>query len=84
MNKFHTFHKCSHYYGIYENETYVLKGAMRVKGITKVVDELGLMILSKEIELEMKQNEIDKLKKKIELIEGYLEMYDEFYNKSDK
>lgn len=55
-----------------------------MKGITKVVDELGLMILSKEIELEMKQNEIDKLKKKIELIEGYLEMYDEFYNKSDK
>ena len=51
-----------------------------MNGVTKVIDELGLMILSKEIELEMKQEEIDKLKKKIELIEGYLEMYDEFYN----
>lgn len=52
-----------------------------LKGITKVIDEMGLMILTKEIELEMKQNEIEELKKKIELIEGYLEMYDEFYNK---
>lgn len=52
-----------------------------MKGITKVIDEMGLMILTKEIELEMKQNEIEELKKKIELIEGYLEMYDEFYNK---
>ena len=54
-----------------------------LKGITKVIDEMGLMILSKEIELEMKQEEIDKLKKKIELIEGYLDMYDEFYNKGE-
>lgn len=54
-----------------------------MKGITKVIDEMGLMILSKEIELEMKQEEIDKLKKKIELIEGYLDMYDEFYNKGE-
>lgn len=52
-----------------------------MKGITKVIDEMGLMILAKEIELEMKQSEIDELKKKIELIEGYLDMYDEFYNK---
>lgn len=68
---------------IYRNETYVLKkkGDATVKGITKVIDEMGLMILAKEIELEMKQSEIDELKKKIELIEGYLEMYDEFYNK---
>lgn len=51
-----------------------------MKGITKVIDEMGLMILNKEIELEMKQAEIDELKKKIELIEGYLEMYDEFHN----
>ena len=54
-----------------------------MKGITKVIDEMGLMILNKEIELEMKQEEIDKLKKKIELIEGYLDMYDEFYNKGE-
>ena len=56
-------------------------GVTVLKGITKVIDEMGLMILTKEIELEMKQNEIDELKKKIELIEGYLEVYDEFYNK---
>ena len=54
-----------------------------MKGITKVIDEMGLMILAKEIELEMKQSEIDELKKKIELIEGYLDMYDEFYNKGE-
>ena len=54
-----------------------------MKGITKVIDEMGLMILAKEIELEMKQNEIDELRKKIELIEGYLDMYDEFYNKGE-
>ena len=52
-----------------------------LKGITKVIDEMGLMILTKEIELEMKDKEIEDLRKKIELIEGYLEMYDEFYNK---
>lgn len=55
-----------------------------MKGITKVIDEMGLMILAKEIELEMKQEEIDKLRKKIELIEDYLDMYDEFYNKDYK
>lgn len=54
-----------------------------MKGITKVIDEMGLMILAKEIELEMKQSEIDELKKKIELIEGYLDMYDDFYSKGD-
>lgn len=52
-----------------------------MRGITKVIDEMGLMILTKEIELELKEKEIDELKKKIELIEGYLEMYDDFYNK---
>ena len=52
-----------------------------MKGITKVIDEMGLMVLSKEIEIEMQKNEIDELKKKIELIEGYLEMYDEFHDK---
>ena len=51
-----------------------------MNGITKVIDEVGLMILQKEIELEMKQSEIDSLKKKIETIEQYLDMYDEFYN----
>lgn len=52
-----------------------------MEGITKVIDELGLMILAKNVELELKQNEIDKLKQKIELIESYLDTYDKFYNK---
>jgi uncharacterized coiled-coil protein SlyX len=52
-----------------------------LKGITKVIEEMGQMILQKEIELESKQAEIDKLKNKIELIESYLETYEEFYNK---
>lgn len=60
---------------------YIRIGVRLLNGITKVIDEMGLMILAKEIELEMKQSEIDELKKKIELIEGYLDMYDEFYNK---
>ena len=42
---------------------------------------MGLMILTKEFELEMKQKEIDELRNKIKLIEEYLEMYDELYNK---
>lgn len=45
-------------------------------GITKVIDELGLMILAKEIEIVSKQEEIDKLKRKIEAIEQYINMYD--------
>lgn len=52
-----------------------------MKGITKVIDEMGLMILTKEFELEMKQKEIDELRNKIKLIEEYLKMYDELYNK---
>ena len=50
-------------------------------GITKVIEELGLMILARDIELKGKQNEIDELKKKIEIIEGHLEIYDEYYNR---
>ena len=52
-----------------------------MKGITKVIDEMGILISEKEVELELKQAEINGLKKKIELIESYLDMYDEFYNK---
>lgn len=49
-------------------------------GVAKVIDELGLMILQKDIELELKQNEIDKLKRKIEMIEQYLDMYEDNCN----
>ena len=55
-----------------------------MEGIAKVIDELGLMILAKNVELEKKQEEIDKLRKKIELIEGYLDIYDDFYNNEQK
>ena len=47
-----------------------------MNGITKVIDELGLIILSKEIEIASKQKEIDKLQRKIEAIEQYINMYD--------
>ena len=46
-----------------------------MNGISKVIDELGLIILSKEIELESKQKEIDKLQRKIEAIEQYINVY---------
>ena len=55
-----------------------------MKGITKVINEMGLTILAKEIELETKQKEIDELRNKIELIEGYLDVYDKFYNKGSE
>lgn len=48
-----------------------------VEGVAKVIDELGVMILQKDIELELKQKEIDSLRRKIELIEQYIEMYEE-------
>ena len=52
-----------------------------LEGVAKVIDELGLMILAKNVELESKQKEIEKLKNKIELIEQYLDTYEQFYNK---
>lgn len=55
-----------------------------VNGVAKVIDELGLMIIAKNVELESKQQEIDALKKKIGLIEQYLDTYESFYNKKDK
>lgn len=41
-----------------------------------------MMILTKNVELEKQQVEINELKKKVELMEGYLEIYEEFYNKN--
>lgn len=52
-----------------------------MNGITKVIDELGLIILSKEIEIESQQEQIDKLKKTIESLEAYLDTYDKLCNK---
>lgn len=56
-------------------------GVKILDGIIKVIEELGLMILEKDIELKGKQDEIEELKKKIEIIEGHLAVYDEYYNK---
>lgn len=50
-----------------------------MKGISKVIDELGNIIINKDIELNKKQKEIDKLKQKIEMIESYLNIYEDFY-----
>ena len=54
-----------------------------MEGVAKVIDELGLMILAKNVELEQKQNEIDKLKTKIEAIECYIDAL-EGYIDADK
>ena len=48
------------------------------------MNELGNMILTKEIELARKQDEIDALKQKIEIIEQYLDTYEQFYNTDTK
>lgn len=55
-----------------------------MNGIEKVIDELGLIILTKEIEIESKQEEINALKRKIELVEQYLDTYEQLYNKENK
>ena len=52
-----------------------------LNGISKVVDELGLMILAKDIEIAKQKDEIEALKKKIELVEQYLDTYEQFYSK---
>lgn len=51
-----------------------------MEGISKVIEELGLIILSKDIEIELKQKEIDGLKKTIESLESYLDTYSELCN----
>ena len=51
-----------------------------MEGVAKVIDELGLMILQKDIELELSKKEIEKLRRKIEMIEQYINMYEENCN----
>lgn len=52
-----------------------------MNGISKVIDELGLIILSKEIEIESQQDQLEKLRKKIESMEQYISFYDEYYRR---
>lgn len=49
-------------------------------GIYKVIEELGSIIIRKEIEIESQQEEINRLKKKIESIEQYLDVYENYLN----
>jgi len=60
-----------------------MNGVGCLKGINRVIDELGLIILAKEVELETKQAEIEELKKRVELLEGYLDVYDEYYSRAE-
>lgn len=55
-----------------------------MSGIVKVIDELGQMILQKEIELKDKQEEIDKLKEKIKYIECYIDALEKSYTDAGK
>ncbi len=49
-----------------------------MNGIEKVIDELGLIILQKDIELESQREEITKLKQKIEMIECYIDALESY------
>lgn len=51
-----------------------------MNGIEKVIEELGLIILSKNAKLKLQQEEIEKLQRKLDTIESYLDAYDNFYN----
>ena len=52
-----------------------------MNGIPKVIDELGLIILSKELEIESQQEQIEKLRKTIETLEQRISFYDEYYRR---
>lgn len=52
-----------------------------MNGIEKVIEELGFIILMKEIEIESQQEEIAKLRQKIKSIELYLDTYENYLTK---
>ena len=51
---------------------------IHMSGIEKVIEELGWMILAKEVTIESQKEEIEKLQRKIESIEQYISVYEEF------
>ena len=53
-------------------------------GVTKVIDELGLIILMKDIEIELNLSEISKLKQKIEAIECYIDALESYIDADSK
>lgn len=55
-------------------------GVNILDGISKAIEELGIIILEKNAELRLKQKEIDDLKTKIESIEAYLDAYAQMYD----
>ena len=64
--------------------THIIIREMNVlKGITQVIDELGLIILNKNLELDDKQKEIDSLKQKIEMIECYIDALESYTDAPD-
>lgn len=54
-----------------------------MNGITKVIDELGSIIIEKNIELEKHKEEIERLKRKIDIIEQCLEIYEACYKNTN-
>lgn len=59
-------------------------GVTPMDGINKVIDELGLMLLMKEIENESQRKEIAKLKRNIEMIEHYIDALESYIDADDK
>ena len=59
-------------------------GVTPMDGIDKVIDELGLMLLMKEIENESQRKEIAKLKRNIEMIEHYIDALESYIDADDK
>ena len=51
-----------------------------MNGVAKVIDELGKMIIAKEVIIDSQKEEINKLCHKIETIEQCLEIYEACYN----
>ena len=51
--------------------------------VTKIIDELCLMIFLKYLKIDLLQSEIDQLHKDIETIEHHIRIYEEGFNGID-
>lgn len=52
-------------------------------GVTKAIEELGGIIAEKEIELQKRQEIIDKLNRKIKLFEDYIQVYEDYIKRRE-